>query len=153
MINATLTNINSEIIKYQLLTQDMGDTQIIPSSNNNKNKIVSDEILFEDENAHLYLTFNPTIKKIHCVIYLTEINNAFVEKILSHVGLPTTEENIQNYQRDPTLIERFWNDRFIAKYTELMKYLRKSKMPFQLQEKFKPAFNKNRNNEIVDNFG
>ena len=34
-----------------------------------------------------------------------------------------------------------------------MKYLRKSKMPFQLQEKFKPAFNKNRNNEIVDNFG
>ena len=153
MIDATLTNINSEIIKYQLLTQDMGDTQIIPSSNNDKNKIVSDEILFEDENAHLYLTFNPTIKKIHCVIYLTEIDNAFVEKILSHVGLPTTEENIQNYQRDPTLIERFWNDRFIAKYTELMKYLRKSKMPFQLQEKFKPAFNKNRNNEIVDNFG
>ena len=99
------------------------------------------------------MTFNPTIKKIHCVIYLTEIDNAFVEKILSHVGLPTTEENIQNYQRDPTLIERFWNDRFIAKYTELMKYLRKSKMPFQLQEKFKPAFNKNRNNEIVDNFG
>ena len=65
MINATLTKINSEIIKYQLLTQDMGDTQIIPSSNNNKNKIVSDEILFEEENAHLYLTFNPTIKKIH----------------------------------------------------------------------------------------
>ena len=56
----------------------MGDTQIIPSSNNDKNKIVSDEILFEDENAHLYLTFNPTIKKIHCVIYLTEIDNAFV---------------------------------------------------------------------------
>ena len=57
MINATLTKINSEIIKYQLLTQDMGDTQIIPSSNNDKNKIVSDEILFEEENAHLYLTF------------------------------------------------------------------------------------------------
>ena len=51
---------------------------------------------------------------------------------------PQPKRTFRIIKEDPTLIERFWNDRFIAKYTELMKYLRKSKMPFQLQEKFKP---------------
>jgi flagellar capping protein FliD len=73
--------------------------------------------------------------------------------MISRVGLQTTEENIQNYQRDPTLVEKFWNNEFVKKYNELMKYLRRSKIKFLFQEKFKPAFNKNRNNEIVDNFG
>jgi hypothetical protein len=156
MVDATLAGMNAEILKYQTFSQEMGDTRIIPSipsSSGEKCKILSDELLFESENIHLFLTFNATIKKVKCVIYVTEIEGEFVEKMISQVGLPVTEANIQNYRRDPTLVEKFWNEAFIKKYIELLKYLRKSKMTYQFQEKFKPVLNKNRNNEIVDNFG
>ena len=153
MIEGTLKDMNAEILKYQSLTEGIADTRIIKSSNVEKFKIISDELFFEEDNVHIYLTFNSNIKKIRCIIYLTEINSEFVEMMIRRVGLPVTEENIQNYQRDPTLVEKFWNDEFKKKNNELMKYLRRSKIKFLFQEKFKPAFNKNRNNEIVDNYG
>lgn len=153
MVQATLNDINAEILKYQSLAEGIADTRIIKSSNVEKFKIVSDELFFEEDNVHIYLTFNSNVKKIRCIIYLTEINSEFVEMMIRRVGLPTTEENIQNYQRDPTLIEKYWNDEFIKKYNEMMKYLRRSKIKFLFQERFKPTFSKNRNNEIVDNFG
>jgi hypothetical protein len=153
MVATTLDGLNSEILRYQSLAQEMGDTRIIPSAIQDKLKIVSNELLFEDENVHLTLSLNPTSQKIACTLYVTEIDEVFVGKILRQVGLPLTEANIENYQRDPTLIEKFWNDRFIAKYNELMKYFRKSKMSLIFLEKFKPAFSKNSKNEIVDNFG
>ena len=153
MVQATLNDINAEILKYQSLAEGIADTRIIKSSNVEKFKIVSDELFFEEDNVHIYLTFNSNVKKIRCIIYLTEINSEFVEMMISKVGLPVTEENIQNYQRDPTLIEKYWNDEFIKKYNEMMKYLRRSKIKFLFQERFKPTFSKNRNNEIVDNFG
>ena len=153
MIEATLKEINAEILKYQSLTEGIADTKIIKSSKEEKLKITSDELFFEEDHVHIYLTFNPNVKKIRCIIYLTEINSDYVEMMISRVGLPTTEANIQNYQRDPTLVEKFWNAEFIPKYNELMKYLRRSKIKFLFQEKFKPTFNKNRNNEIVDNYG
>ena len=153
MVEATLKEINAEILKYKSLTEGIADTRIIKSSKEDKFKIISDELFFEEDNVHIYLTFNSNIKKIRCIIYLTEISSDYVEMMISRVGLPVTEENIQNYQRDPTLVEKFWNDEFIKKYNELMKYLRRSKIKFLFQERFKPAFNKNRNNEIVDDFG
>ncbi len=153
MVEGTLKDMNAEILKYQSLTEGIADTRIIKTSNVEKFKIISDELFFEEDNVHIYLTFNSNIKKIRCIIYLTEINSEFVEMMISRVGLPVTEENIQNYQRDSTLVEKFWNDEFKKKYNELMKYLRRSKIKFLFQEKFKPAFNKNRNNEIVDDFG
>ncbi len=153
MIEATLKEINAEILKYQSLTEGIADTRIIQTSKEEKLKIISDELFFEEDKVHIYLTFNPNIKKIRCIIYLTEINCDFVETMISRVGLPVTEENIQNYQRDPTLIEKYWNVEFIKKYNELMKYLRRSKIKFLFQERFQPTFNKNRDNEIVDNFG
>ena len=153
MVEGTLKDMNAEILKYQSLTEGIADTRILKSSNAEKFKIISDELFLEEDNVHIYLTFNSNIKKIRCIIYLTEINSEFVEMMISRVGLPVTEENIQNYQRDPTLVEKFWNDEFKKKYNELMKYLRRSKIKFLFQEKFKPAFNKNRNNKIVDNFG
>ncbi len=153
MIEGTLKDMNAEILKYQSLTEGIADTRIIKSSNVEKFKIISDELFFEEDNVHIYLTFNSNNKKIRCIIYLTEINSDFVEMMISRVGLPVTEENIQNYQRDPTLVEKFWNDEFKKKNNELMKYLRRSKIKFLFQEKFKPTFSKNRNNEIVDNFG
>ncbi len=153
MVEGTLKDMNAEILKYQSLTEGIADTRIIKSSKEEKFKIISDELFFEEDNVHIYLTFNSNIKKIRCIIYVTEINSDYVEMMISRVGLPVTEENIQNYQRDPTLVEKFWNDEFKKKYNELMKYLRRSKIKFLFQEKFKPAFNKNRNNKIVDNFG
>ena len=153
MVEASLKEINAEILKYQSLTEGIADTKIIKSSNVENFKVISDELFLEEDNVHLYLTFNSNIKKIRCIIYLTEINSDYVEMMISRVGLPETEENIQNYQRDPTLVEKYWNDEFIKKYNELMKYLRRSKIKFLFQERFKPTFNKNRNNEIVDNFG
>ena len=153
MVEATIKDINVEILKYQSLTDGIADTRIIKSSNAEKFKIISDELFFEEDNVHIYLTFNSNIKKIRCIIYLTEINSDYVEMMISRVGLPVTEENVQNYQRDPTLVEKYWNDEFKKKYNELMKYLRRSKIKFLFQEKFKPTFSKNRNNEIVDNFG
>ena len=153
MIEATLKEINAEIIKYQSLTEGIADTRIKKTSKEEKFKVISDELFFEEDNVHIFLTFNPNVKKIRCIIYLTEINSDFVETMISRVGLPVTEENIRNYQRDPTLIEKYWNDEFIKKNNELMKYLRRSKIKFLFQERFKPTFNKNRDNEIVDNFG
>ena len=153
MVEATLKDLNAEILKYQSLTEGITDTRIIKSSKEEKFKIISDELFFEEDNVHLYLTFNPNVKKIRCIIYLTEIDSDFVEMMISRVGLTTTEANIQNYQRDPTLVEKFWNAEFIPKYNELMKYLRRTKIKYHFQEKFKPTFNKNRNNEIVDNYG
>ncbi|QEE14407.1 hypothetical protein DSAG12_00220 [Promethearchaeum syntrophicum] len=153
MVKATLKDLNAEILKYQSLTEGIADTTIIKSSKEEKIKISSDELFIEEDNVHIYLTFNPNVKKIRCIIYLTEVDSDFVEMMISRVGLPTTETNIQNYQRDPTLVEKYWNAEFIPKYNELMKYLRRSKIKFLFQERFKPTFNKNRNNEIVDNFG
>ena len=150
MVNATLEDINAEMLKIVSLVDEIGDTEIIKSSQVDKNKITSDELFFENENVYMYLTFNVNIKKISCVFYLTEIDSDYAETLLSKIGLPTTEENIQNYRRDPTMVEKFWNDRFIPKYNELMKYLRKSKIKYHFQEKFKPTFKKNRNNEIVE---
>jgi len=153
MVEANLNDMNAEILKYQSLTEGISDTRIVKSSNNEKFKIMSDELFFEEDNVHLYLTFNSNNKKIRCIFYVTEINSDFVEMMISRVGLPTTEENVQNYQRDPTLVEKFWNAEFTPKYNELMKYLRRTKIKYLFQEKFKPTFSKNRNNEIVDNFG
>ena len=153
MVNAKLEDLNAEILKYASLMDEIGETQIIKSSKVDKFKIKSDELFFEEENVYMYLTFNTNIKKINCVFYLTEIDSDYAETLMNRIGLPTTEENIQNYKRDPTMVEKFWNDRFIKKYNEIMKYLRRSKIKFQFQERFKPTFNKNRNNEIVDNFG
>jgi predicted PilT family ATPase len=152
MLEATLKSINSEILKLQSIAEE-GDTRIISSTNMEKSLVISDELLFEEEQVHLYLSFSPTLKKIKCVFYITEIDPEFVETMIRQVGLPVTTENIQNYQRDPTLIEKFWNETFIKKYNELMKYFRKNKMAVFFKEKFPPAFNKNRNNEVVDNFG
>ncbi|MHA1647049.1 MAG: hypothetical protein ACTSVU_06415 [Promethearchaeota archaeon] len=149
MVGANLEAINAEIIKYQTLTEGFGDTQIIKSSKEERLKVVSDTLFFEEDMVYLYLTFNPNLQKVKCILYLTELNPDFVEMMISRVGLAATEENIQNYQRDPTLVEKFWNAVFIKKYNELMKYLRRSKIKLQYQERFKPAFKKNRNNEIV----
>lgn len=153
MADLTLETINADIRKYQALTEGIGDTQIIKSTNENKSKIVSDSIFFEEDCVYLYLTFNPNIKKVKCFLYVTEINPDFVEMMISRVGLLTTEENIENYSRDPTLIEKFWNDVFVKKYNELFKLLRRSKIKYIFQEKLKPAFSKNQFNEIVDTCG
>jgi hypothetical protein len=153
MIETSLEAINNEILKYQGLAEGIGDTQIIKSPHEDKVKVVSDKLFFEEDHVYLYLIFNSNIKKIKCVLYITEINSEFVEMMISRVGLRVTEENIQNYQRDPTMVEKFWNHIFVKKYNELMKYLRRSKIKYQFQEKFKPTFSKNRNNEIVENFG
>ncbi len=153
MVNATLENINAEIQKYASLADGIGDTHIKISSKLDGSKIKSDILFFEDENVLMQLSFNINTKKIICVFCLTEIDGDYVETLLSKIGLPTTEESIQNYKRDPSMIEKFWNDRFIKKYNEIMKYLRKSKIKYNFQEKFAPEFNKNRNNEIVENFG
>ena len=153
MVNATLEDINAEIEKYASLAEGIGDTEIKKSSKIDGSKIKSDVLFFEDENVQMQLSFNINTKKIICVFCLTEIDSDYVETLLSKIGLPTTEESIQNYKRDPTMIEKFWNDRFIKKYNEVMKYLRRSKIKYNFQEKFAPEFNKNRNNEIVENFG
>ena len=153
MVEPTLETINENIRKYQVLTEGIGDTQIIESSNVEKSKIVSDKLFFEEDCVYLYLTFNPNMKKVKCIMYVTEINPDFVEMLISRVGLLVTEENIENYSRDPTLIEKFWNDSFVKKYNELFKLLRKSKTKYIFQEKLKPAFSKNRFNEIVDTCG
>lgn len=153
MIETSLEAINAEILKYQELAEGIGDTRIITSSYEKKLKVVSDKLLFEDDNVYIYLAFNSKIKRIKCVLILTEIDRDFVEMMISKVGLLATEENIQNYQQDPTMVEKFWNHVFVKKYNELMKYLRRSKIKYVFQEKFKPTFSKNRNNEIVENFG
>ncbi len=153
MVEARQEKINAEILKFQSLAEGIGDTRIIESSNVENLKVVSNELFFEEDNVHLYLTFNVNVKKIKCMIYITEIDSDYVEMLISRVGLLITEENIQNYRRDPTLIEKYWNDEFIPKYNELFKYLRRSKTKYLFQERFKPTFNKNRNNEIVDCFG
>lgn len=153
MLAPSLNALNSEIRIYQKLIQDCGDTRIIPSTNSDPSKVMSDELLVIDENIHIYLTFLPSIQKIKCVIYVTEIDSMFVEQVLTRVGLRATEANLQNYQRDPTLVEKYWNERFIEKYHELMKYFRKTKITCVYQEKFQPTFNKNQQNEIVDNYG
>ena len=153
MIETSLKAINDEILKYQGLAEGIGDTMIIKSSKEEELKVVSNKLFFEEDNVYLYLIFNSNIKRIKCVLYVTEINREFVETMISRVGLRITEENIQNYQRDPTMVEKFWNHRFIKKYNELMKYLRRSKIKYQFQEKFKPTFSKNRDNEVVENFG
>ena len=96
MVNATLEDINAEMLKYTSLADEIGDTEIIKSSKVDKYKITSDELFFEEENVYMYLTFNVNIKKINCVFYLTEIDSDYAETLMSRIGLPTTEENIQN---------------------------------------------------------
>ena len=151
MITATLEQINSEIVKYYSLAEGIGDIGILNSSKIEKSKVTSNELFFEDDNVHMYLTFHPNIKnkKVGCVFLLTDIDDEFVEELISRVGLPTTQENIENYKRDPSLIEKFWNDRFIKKYNEIMKYLRRSKVKYQFREKLPPVLKKNRHNEVV----
>ncbi|WP_371806737.1 hypothetical protein [Candidatus Lokiarchaeum ossiferum] len=149
----TLESINADIRKYQALTEGIGDTKILETSNKDKSKIVSDKLFFEEDCVYLYLTFNVNIKKVKCILYVTEINPDFVETMISRVGLLCTEENIENYSRDPTLIEKFWNDEFVKKYNELFKSLRRSKIKYLFKEKLKPAFSKNQFNEIVDTCG
>jgi hypothetical protein len=149
MVEATLEKINAEILKYQNLTVDVGDTRIIKSSKEEKIKVTSDEMMFEEENVYMYLTFNPNVKKVICVFYLTKIDEEFVDMMISKVGLLTTEQNIRNYGKDPSLIDAYWNKKFIIKYKEIMRYLRKTKVKYQFQERFKPTMNKNRFNEIV----
>jgi hypothetical protein len=149
MLIATLENINAEMLKYASLAEEIGDIEIIHSSKVEKTKVMSDELFFEEENVYMYLTFNSNIKKIKCVFYLTEIDSEFVEALMSKIGLLTTEENVQNYKRDLTMIDKYWNARFITKYNEVLKKLRKSKIKYLFLEKFKPVYNKNRFNEIV----
>ncbi len=153
MIETSLDAINAEIQKIQPLTEGIGDTQIISASNEGKLKVVSDKLYFEEDNVYLYLTFNPNLKNVKCIFYVTEINSDFVETMITRVGLLATDVNIQNYSRDPTMVDKFWNDVFVKKYNELFKYLRRTKMKMIFQEKFPPAFNKNRENQIVDDFG
>ena len=149
MLSASLENINAEMLKYASLAEEIGDVEMLQSSKVEKTNVMSDELFFEEENVYMYLTFNSNTKKIKCVFYITEIDSEFVEALMSKIGLPTTEENVQNYSRDLTMIEKYWNSRFIKKYNELLKYLRRSKIKYQFQEKFKPVFNKNRYNEVV----
>ena len=131
------------------LAEGIGDTEILDSAKVEKSNVMSNELFFEDENVYMYLTFNSNIKKVKCVFCLTEIDSDYVETLMTKIGLPTTEQNIQNYKRDVTMIEKYWNDRFIKKYKERMKYLRRSKIKYYFKENLKPTLNKNRNNEIV----
>ena len=149
MLSASLENINTEMLKYASLAEKIGDVEMLQSSKVEKTKVMSDELFFEEENVYMYLTFNSNIKKIKCVFYITEIDSEFVEALMSKIGLPINEENVQNYSRDLTMIEKYWNSRFIKKYNEVLKHLRRAKIKYQFQEKFKPVYNKNRFNEIV----
>lgn len=153
MARPTLETINAEIRKYQALAEGIGDTEILKSSTVEDGKLISDTIFFEEDNVYMYLIVYPNHQNIKCILYVTEINPEFVEMMISRVGLLITEENIQNYGRDPTLIQKFWNDVFTVKYNEIFKLLRRSKIKYIFKEKFKPMFNRNRENEIVENFG
>ena len=151
MISATLENINTELLKFASIAEEIGDIEIIESSKVEKTRVMSNELHFEEENVYMYLTYNEKNinKPVKCVFYITEIDSEFVAALMDKIGLPTTEENIQNYKRDLTMIEKYWNVRFIKKYNEVLKKLRRAKIKYLFQEKFKPVYNKNRNNEFV----
>ena len=150
MVVATLESINGLIIKCQGFAYGIGDTKVLITAKEGMMKITSNELHFEEDNVFLYFSFNPNIKKIKCTFTVTEIDAEYVESLIKKVGLLPTDENIDNYGRDPTLVEKFWNKKFMIKYNELMKYLRKSKIKYSFYEKFKPAYNKNSNGENLE---
>jgi hypothetical protein len=149
MVNATLEDINAEILKYQALAEGVGDTRIDETSKIDGFKVTSNKLVFEEENVFLALTFNSNIKKISCVFYLTYIDDDFVDVQISKVGLAASEKNIENYRRDPSLIDRYWEKHYIPKYKEIFKYLRRSKVKYRFVEKMPPTLKKNRMNEVV----
>ncbi len=150
MVTATIDDINAEMTKFATLVEGVADAEILENSHVDKFKVISNELHIIDENVFMYLTFNSNIKRIKCVFYLTDIDEDYIESLITKVGLPATDQNIQNYKRDPTLVAKYWNDRFLKTFKEILKKLRKLKIKYQFQERFPPTYNKNRDNEIVD---
>lgn len=149
MVKATIEAINMEIKKYQALAEGFGDTKILNNGTTKRLNVYSNYLVFQEDYVYLYLKYHQNVKKIKAYFCLTNIDEEYVESLLSRVGLPTTEQNIQNYARDPSMIAKFWNDRFIKQYNEIFKYLRKTKIKYLFKEKFAPMLNKNRFNEVV----